>query len=222
PSRLANLTVGYRHRRARAALTLNEAGRQYLDNSEDNRKNPALQSAPGYQKKLIEEHATWNGLLSFDLGGTGGFGPLGARRLSLELRGMNLTDLRYETAGYVYAEVPYFYPAATRPVFLSLNGDFCARRARRSELSTVPDQLDRAYGRPAALLGAGVIQVLSSPAPYVLMLGILIQMIFGWALIPAVLVGTFFCTAYSFRGGMRSVVNVDNVQFVLMYLGFLV
>ncbi|TMQ58389.1 MAG: TonB-dependent receptor [Candidatus Eisenbacteria bacterium] len=124
PSRLANLTVGYRHRRARAALTLNEAGRQYLDNSEDNRKNPALQSAPGYQKKLIEEHATWNGLLSFDLGGTGGFGPLGARRLSLELRGMNLTDLRYETAGYVYAEVPYFYPAATRSVFASLKADF--------------------------------------------------------------------------------------------------
>ncbi len=86
----------------------------------------------------------------------------------------------------------------------------------------MPDQLDRAYGRPAALMGAGIIQVLSSPAPYVLMLGVLLQLIFGWQFLPAVLVGTFFATAYSFRGGMRSVVNADNLQFVLMYLGFVI
>ena len=37
---------------------------------------------------------------------------------------MNLTDLRYETSGYVYAEVPYFYPAATRNFFVSLKAEF--------------------------------------------------------------------------------------------------
>ena len=129
--------------------------------------------------------------------------------------GVGEYSYRYGVSNWLVFGVPYYLGAALFAIFF-------ARRARRSELYTVPDQLDRAYGRPAALLGAGVIQVLSSPAPYVLMLGILIQMIFGWALIPAVLVGTFFSTAYSFRGGMRSVVNVDNVQFVLMYLGFLV
>src|SRR4029077_8121207 len=72
------------------------------------------------------------------------------------------------------------------------------------------------------LLGAVIIQVLSSPAPYVLMVGVLLQLIFGWPLVPAVLVGTIFSTANSLRVGMRSVVNADNVQFVLMYLGFLI
>ena len=129
--------------------------------------------------------------------------------------GVGEYSYRYGISNWIVFGVPYYIGAALFAVFF-------ARRARRSELFTVPDQLDRAYGRPAALLGAGVIQVLSSPAPYVLMLGILIQMIFGWELLPAILVGTFFSTAYSFRGGMRSVVNVDNVQFVLMYLGFLV
>jgi iron complex outermembrane receptor protein len=124
PGRIANLTVGFRRGGANAALTLNEVGRQYLDNSEDNRKNPALRAAPGYQKKLIEEHATLNGLLSFDLAGLSAVKPLEARRLLLELRAMNMTGLRYETAGYTYAEVPYFYPASTRSFFLSLRADF--------------------------------------------------------------------------------------------------
>jgi iron complex outermembrane receptor protein len=124
PDRIANVTVGFRRHGARAALTVNEVGRQYLDNSEDNRSDPALRSTPGYQKKLIEEHAILNGLLSFELGGAGGFKPLAARGLLLELRGMNLTGLRYETAGYVFAEVPYFYPAATRNFFVSLKAEF--------------------------------------------------------------------------------------------------
>ena len=129
--------------------------------------------------------------------------------------GVGEYSYRYGISNWLVFGVPYYLGAALFAMFF-------ARRARRSELYTVPDQLDRSYGRPAALMGAGVIQVLSSPAPYVLMLGILIQMIFGWSLVAAILVGTFVSTAYSFRGGMRSVVNADNVQFVLMYLGFLI
>ncbi len=129
--------------------------------------------------------------------------------------GVGEYSYRYGISNWLVFGVPYYIGAALFAIFI-------ARRARRSELYTVPDQLGRAYGRPAALIGAGIIQVLSSPAPYVLMLGILVQMIFGWPLVPAILVGAFFSTAYSFRGGMRSVVNADNVQFVLMYLGFLV
>jgi len=124
PDRIANVTVGFRKHGARAALTVSEVGHQYLDNSQDNRTNPALRTAPGYQRKVVLEHAVLNGLLSFELAGAGGFKPLDARRLLLEVRGMNLTGLRYETSGYVYAEVPYFYPAATRNFFVSLKAEF--------------------------------------------------------------------------------------------------
>jgi len=127
--------------------------------------------------------------------------------------GVGEYSYRYGISNWIVFGVPYYIGAALFAIFF-------ARRARRSGLYTVPDQLDWAYGKPAALLGAVIIQVLSSPAPYVLMVGVLLQLIFGWPLVTAVLVGTFFATAYSFRGGMRSVVNADNVQFVLMYLGF--
>ncbi len=124
PDRLANLTVGYRRGGARASLTLAEVGLQYLDNTEDHRKNPALRQAPGYQRKLIEEHAVLNGTLSLDLGRLAGGLPFDAESVTLEAHALNLTDLRYETSGYVFADVPYFFPAARRSVFVALKAAF--------------------------------------------------------------------------------------------------
>jgi iron complex outermembrane receptor protein len=124
PDRLVNVTLGYRRGALLASLGLVEVGRQYLDNTEDNAKNPALRSVSGYQKKLVEEHAVVNGTLSLDLGGMTRSRPLDARRLTLELHAQNLTDLKYETAGYVFAEVPYFYPASGRSFFVGMKAEF--------------------------------------------------------------------------------------------------
>jgi len=44
--------------------------------------------------------------------------------LALEVHAQNLTDLKYETAGYVYFDVPYFYPASGRSAFVSLRAEF--------------------------------------------------------------------------------------------------
>lgn len=124
PDRLANLTVGYRRGGLGASIGLVEVGRQYLDNTEDNRKNPSLNTAPGYQHKYVEEHAFVNGTLSLDIGRLTRSRPLDAKSIALEIRGQNLTGLKYETAGYVFAEVPYFYPASGRSVFVSLKTEF--------------------------------------------------------------------------------------------------
>ncbi len=129
--------------------------------------------------------------------------------------GVGEYSYRYGLSNWLVFGVPYYVGAALFALFF-------ARRARESRLYTVPDQMARAYGRPAGILSAAVLQFLSSPAPYVLMLGILIQMIFHLPLWACVLAGVFFSTCYSLRGGMRSVVQADNVQFVLMFLGFMI
>jgi hypothetical protein len=118
------VTLGYRRGGVGAALTVVESGRQYLDNTEDNRKDPALRDTPGYASLFVEEHAVLNGALTFDLVRLAGFRPFEANGLALEVRGLNLTGLKYETAGYVFAGIPYFYPAADRNVFVSLRADF--------------------------------------------------------------------------------------------------
>jgi len=129
--------------------------------------------------------------------------------------GVGEFSYRFGISNWLVFGVPYYVGAA-------LFAFLIAKRARRSRLYTVPDQLAAAYGRPAGLLGAVVIQILSSPAPYVLMLGVLLQTMFGGPLWVAILVGTVVSTGYSLRGGLRSVVRADNVQFILMYLGFLI
>ena len=70
--------------------------------------------------------------------------------------------------------------------------------------------------------GAGILFVMTAPAAYVLMLGVLVNFATGWPLWVGVVLGTLLSIAYVFRGGLRAVVATDVVQFFLMFLAFLV
>lgn len=111
--------------------------------------------------------------------------------------------------------VPYYVFAAVFAVFL-------AQRIRKAELYTIPDKIAEVYGKPAAVAAAVYAYCLATPAPYVLMIGILLQLIFGWSLLPALLVGVALSTVYVYTGGFRSDVRVNIVQFILMFGGFAV
>jgi SSS family solute:Na+ symporter len=110
---------------------------------------------------------------------------------------------------------PYYLYAALFAVLLS-------RRARASRLSSIPDKLEEAYGPLAGRVGALVVFFHVMPAAYLLMLGKLISWIFGWNYPTALLVGTLAATVYVYLGGLRSVTGTDTLQFVFMYLGFIV
>ncbi|MFH1844655.1 MAG: sodium:solute symporter family protein, partial [bacterium] len=121
----------------------------------------------------------------------------------------------YGVSNWLVFGVPYYLAAGAFALFL-------AGRARRSEVLTVPDQLERRYGRGVALVGAAVLFVMTAPAAYVLMLGVLVRYVFGWPLWIGVVLGTALSVGYVFRGGLRAVVATDIVQFFLMFLAFLV
>ena len=120
---------------------------------------------------------------------------------------------RYGIANWLVFGVPYYLGAALFAVFL-------ARRARESELLTLPDLLERAYGRGAALVGAVAVFVNAAPAAYVLMLGTLFAAMFGGPAVPWVIAAAVLSVFYVDRGGLRTVILTDLVQFSLMYLGF--
>ncbi len=98
-----------------------------------------------------------------------------------------------------------------------------ARRVRggAAHLYTIPDKLAQAYDRKTALLGASFAFFYAAPATYVLMTGTLLQLLFGWPRFVAMLVGVLFSVVYVFRGGFLSDVRVNTLQFVLMFMGFL-
>ena len=81
--------------------------------------------------------------------------------------------------------------------------------------------LYRQYGRRTGLLGSLLVYFNSSPAPYTLMLAVLLQVVTGWSLLLCVLFGTVVSVLSVYSGGFRAVARIDRVQFVLMFGGFL-
>jgi SSS family solute:Na+ symporter len=122
---------------------------------------------------------------------------------------------RYGISNWLVFGVPYYIGALLFALLF-------ARRAREEALYTLPDLLDRHYGRAPALMGALAIFVVSAPAAYVLMLGTLLAAMFRLPLVPCVVSASLFSVFYIYNGGMRSVVFTDQIQFVLMYAGFFV
>ncbi len=122
---------------------------------------------------------------------------------------------RYGLSNWVVFGLPYYLFAIMFALFL-------APRIRQSNLLSIPDQFYRHYGKTSGLFGTLFTFLLTLPAPYVLMVGLMIQMITGWSLWICVLVGTLFSLVYVIAGGFRSVVRTDKLQFVLMFGGFLV
>ncbi|HSV72746.1 MAG TPA: sodium:solute symporter family protein [Chthonomonadales bacterium] len=109
--------------------------------------------------------------------------------------------------------LPYYLCAVAFALLL-------APRIRQAALLTIPDKLERDYGRGAAVLGAVCAFILCSPAPYVLMIGHLVVMLTGWPLLPAIVAGTLASVLYVYAGGFRADVRINVLQFVLMFAGF--
>ena len=120
----------------------------------------------------------------------------------------------YGIANWVVFGAPYY-------VFAVVFAFVFARRVRDSGLYSIPDVLYERYDRKTGLLGSVLVFFNSSPAPYTLMLAVLIQVVTGWPLLSCLLLGTGISVVYVFVGGFRAVVRIDKLQFTLMFLGFI-
>jgi len=129
--------------------------------------------------------------------------------------GVGEYSYRFGISNWLVMGVPY-YLAALLFAFL------LAKRARSSAALSIPDQLRTAYGPAAARTGALLVLLMAIPAAYVLMLGDLLGIYLGVPAVLGVVAGTVFTIVYVAAGGFRSVVTTNILQFVLMYVGFIV
>ncbi len=121
----------------------------------------------------------------------------------------------YGISNWLVFGVPYYLWAAVFATFL-------ARRARHSPFVSISDHLYEHYGRSAGIVGSALVFVMVVPAPYVLMLGVLGQLLFGIPLWIGVIIGALLSVIYVYIGGFRSVIRTDVFQFILMFGGFLI
>lgn len=119
----------------------------------------------------------------------------------------------YGLSNWLVFGLPYYIAALLFALFL-------AKKARESEVLTIPDRLAQAYGNRTAAVGSIVIFLMTVPAAYILMLGVLCEYLFGWPFWVGILAGTLFSIGYVYLGGFGSVVRTDEFQFLLMFAGF--
>jgi len=117
-------------------------------------------------------------------------------------------------SAWVIFGLPYYF-------FAILFALFIAPKIRKAKYVSIPDLLYQNYGNRTGLLGSFFILFITSPAPYILITGILISYMLNIPLTFSVIVATLFSIIYVFKGGFNSVVQTDKFQFLLMFGGFL-
>ncbi|UCH61706.1 MAG: sodium:solute symporter family protein [Fidelibacterota bacterium] len=107
-------------------------------------------------------------------------------------------------------------------IFAILYALFFAARIRRGDALTIPERFRQNFGPRSARFSAVLVFLLTTPAPYLLMLGVMLNFLLGLDLWVTILLGTIFSTIYLWRGGFQAVVRTDLLQFILMFVGFAV
>jgi len=161
------------------------------------------------------------------MGGTADF-LLAGRSLTLPVFVMTLVSTWYGGIlgvgefSYLYGLSNWFIQGFPYYVFSALFAFLLAGRVHRAGYTTIPDKLEASYGRRTALLGGVLTFLLMTPAPYILMLGILVQLVTGWGLLACLCVGTVVSVAYLLTGGFKADVATDVFEFGVMFAGFAV
>ena len=120
---------------------------------------------------------------------------------------------RFGISSWFLNAFPYYF-------FIVIFALFLSKKIRKTELFTIPDKLELTYGKKVSIFGAILIFFLVTPAPYVLMLGIITQVIFDIPLLPGILICLAISVIYLFKGGLLADVRVNVLEFVLMFVGF--
>jgi SSS family solute:Na+ symporter len=127
--------------------------------------------------------------------------------------GVGEYSYRFGISNWIVFGLPYYVFA----LFFAL---FLAKKVRATNLFTIPDKLEQAYDKRTAIAGGILTFFLVTPAAYVLMLGILAQLIFGIDLTLCIVITTFLTVVYLYKGGFRSDVWANAFEFVMMFVGF--
>ncbi len=111
--------------------------------------------------------------------------------------------------------VPYYIAGA-------IFGCFFAKKIRASNVKTIPELIINKFGERAGKISSIIVLIITIPASYLLMLGVIIQLFSGWDLWICVILGAVVSLSYLYSGGFKADILTNTAQFFLMYIGFAV
>ena len=97
---------------------------------------------------------------------------------------------------------------------------FVAGKINKLSTVSLSDQLYKHYGKVPGVIGAVYIFILSSPAPYLLSVGIIVNQVTGLNYEFSLILIAIISVSYIWNGGLKAVIRTDIFQFLLMFSGF--
>ncbi|MDP4115001.1 MAG: hypothetical protein Q8903_02645, partial [Bacteroidota bacterium] len=122
---------------------------------------------------------------------------------------------------YRYGMLSWFTQGLPYYIFAFLFAIFFAKKVRAASLFTIPEKITSVYGKNAGILASLIVFVLVSPAPYLLMIGSLISLIFHISMLPSLILAFILSSLYLLKGGYKGGVFVDAFQFFVMFAAFI-
>lgn len=107
-------------------------------------------------------------------------------------------------------------------VFALIFALWLAPKIRKTGLISIPDQIASVYGRSAGLVSALLTFFMVTPAPYLLMSGILISLILPVPMWMALMIALGVSLLFVAAGGYKTLITTDFLQFALMFGGFFI
>ncbi len=127
--------------------------------------------------------------------------------------GVGEFSYRYGIASWFTQGLPYY-------LFAIIFAFFFAKKIREAALVTIPDKLKNTFGESTAMLGAVLIMFLVSPAPYILMIAVILKYLFAVPIWLGLIVALLISISYLLKGGYRSDIITDVFLFFVMFIGF--
>ena len=118
--------------------------------------------------------------------------------------------------GFTDGVVAWFGYARPTYAFFLIAAFLLAQRLREENFKSLPDILDKYYGKKTRYVGAVTSFIYSLPALSLYGFGMLGDVILSWKPIVGMLVFGGFALVYTLTGGFWAVVLTDSIQFVMM------
>ena len=122
---------------------------------------------------------------------------------------------RYGISNWLVFDFPYY-------VFAFIFAIFFAKRIQKNKNYTIPELIEKKYGHLPSIVSSFLIFILISPAPYLLIVGVIFSLIFPGSNIFWAIMIFLISSIYLYKKGFKSVVQTDVFQFILMFLGFII
>ena len=153
---------------------------------------------------------------------------LSERRLTLPLFVMTLVSTWYGGIlgvgefTYQYGLSNWFVMGFPYYIFALFYAFFIAGRIRRNNAATIPELIKQEYGKVPAFVSGFFVFLMTSPAPYLLIAGIIVSLITGFSPLLCALLVFIASAAYLYRKGFETVIQSDVLQFISMFAGFII